>query len=187
MPCNTSEKCPACRLVFPRAEAGAGGEIGLAPERLVAINAGEEAALGPHAAAEALPAAHERLQVNERGEYRHLGYLLDLGGARIYHSGDCVEYAGLADALRERGVQVALLPVNGRDEYRAARGILGNFTFDEAVSLCERAGIDVMIAHHWGMFAFNTVDPAELRAAVAALRSPVRVLLPSVETALVIA
>jgi hypothetical protein len=52
------------------------------------------------------------------------------------------------------------LPVNGRDNFRKSQGIPGNFTLDEAVRLCVEAEIPAMIAHHYGMFEFNTV-PAE--------------------------
>jgi hypothetical protein len=36
-------------------------------------------------------------------------------------------------------------------------------TFDEARNLCQTAGISAMIPHHFGMFAFNTLEPVELQ------------------------
>jgi len=110
----------------------------------------------------AIASAHEQLQCDEQGDHHFLGYVVRLPGATIYHSGDCVPYAGLADALARERIDLALLPVNGRDELRRSQGILGNFCFPEAVSLCREAGIDAMIACHYGMFDFNTVDPAWL-------------------------
>ena len=50
-----------------------------------------------------------------------------------------------------------LLPVNGRDNFRERQGIPGNFTLEEAIQLCSEAQISTMIAHHYGMFEFNTV------------------------------
>ena len=37
--------------------------------------------------------------------------------------------------------------------------------------LCLAAGIGAMIPHHWGMFAFNSADPTELRRQIASLDS----------------
>ncbi len=47
-------------------------------------------------------------------------------------SGDCVPYAGLDVALAKRRIDIALLPVNGRDDFRRSHGVPGNFTVDEA-------------------------------------------------------
>jgi L-ascorbate metabolism protein UlaG (beta-lactamase superfamily) len=59
---------------------------------------------------------------------------------------------------------VALLPINGRDEFRLARGVPGNFTVEEAVALCKEAGIAHLIGHHWGMFDFNTIEKSAAEA-----------------------
>jgi L-ascorbate metabolism protein UlaG (beta-lactamase superfamily) len=177
--------CPCCRFVIPRAEREHAVGIGLEPERLICMNAGEKANLGPLTVA-AVPAAHEEVVLTAAGEYHHLGYVLMFDDLRLYHSGDCVPTPGLAETLEYMSIDVALLPVNGRDEYRASRGIAGNFTFDEAVELCRQAGIPAMVAHHWGMFGFNTVDPDALREAVARTESPPDVYLPDVEAALAV-
>lgn len=52
--------------------------------------------------------------------------------------------------------------VNGRDEVRKTASIPGNFTLDEAVQLCARAAIPHLVAHHYGLFAFNTIAAAEI-------------------------
>ena len=75
--------------------------------------------------------------------------------------------AGLDEELAACGVDVALLPVNGRDQQRRAHGILGNFTFDEATALCIRCKISAMIACHFGMFDFNTVAESWLDEQIA--------------------
>lgn len=79
-------------------------------------------------------------------------------------------WAGQVERLRDLAVDVALLPVNGRDAHRLAHGVPGNFTFAEAVALCAGAGIRTLVPHHWGMFDFNTVDPAGFDFALAARR-----------------
>ncbi len=108
----------------------------------------------------ALPSAHEELAKDAEGNNLCLGYLIDTGRTRIYHSGDCVPYPGLAGRLRELDVDIALLPINGRDEYRSRNGVPGNFTVAEAIGLCREAGIPELLCHHFGLFDFNTVPPA---------------------------
>lgn len=108
----------------------------------------------------AIPSAHEELDITDEGS-AFLGYVIDVGDERIYHSGDCVPYPDLSQRLAALDPTLALLPVNGRDEFRLANGVPGNFTLDEALAVCTAVGIPTMIAHHWGMFSFNTV-PREL-------------------------
>jgi L-ascorbate metabolism protein UlaG (beta-lactamase superfamily) len=153
---------PECRFVVPRADRATALARGVPAQRLVSVNAGDRLQLAPDLALRVLPAAHEQLQTDEQGDHRFLGYVLYLGSTAIYHSGDCVPFAGLDEELAACGVHVALLPVNGRDQQRSAHGILGNFTFDEATALCIRCKISAMIACHFGMFDFNTVDASWL-------------------------
>src|SRR5687768_13834940 len=66
------------------------------------------------------------------GPTPHVGYVIRLGGLTIYHAGDTIASAGLIDVLGEASVDVALLPINGRDYFREANGILGNLDAAEA-------------------------------------------------------
>jgi L-ascorbate metabolism protein UlaG (beta-lactamase superfamily) len=175
---------PACRFVVPKAERQAALDRGCPEPSLVLLDAGDRVALADGVSVEAIPAAHEELTVNDRGEQVHLGYILRIGPFTLYHSGDCAPYVGLAERVAAAAPDLALLPVNGRDAARLSKGILGNFTFEEAVALCRQAGVPVMVAHHWGMFRNNTVDPAELRKQIAGLDAAVRVYLPDEKNAL---
>lgn len=176
---------PACRVVLPAAERDFAVGLGLSADRLVPIDAGEQIDLSPIARLTAIAAAHEELTRDVRGQHCYLGYALAVADVTVYHSGDCCPYRGLAERLAGMRIAVALLPVNGRDEVRRSRNILGNFTFNEAVDLCRRAGIGTLTPHHFGMFAFNTVDPAELSRAAASVRD-VRICIPCVERELVL-
>jgi L-ascorbate metabolism protein UlaG (beta-lactamase superfamily) len=160
-----------CLFVVPRAEEVYARSIGVPAERVRGMAAGELVPLCGDCGVRALPAAHESLSVNDRGEHHHLGYVLSLGALRIYHSGDCVPYDGLAQALRSLGVHMALLPVNGRSERLSAKGFAGNFNFEEAVGLCRDAEIPWLICHHVGMFAFNTVSRQVLERKASALQT----------------
>ncbi len=159
-----SARHPGCRFVLPASEQRHAEALGLDPARLVAADAGQ--ALRPMAALDLvlspIPAAHERLEQDDLGRHRFLGYGMETSGLRLYHSGDCVPYPGLAEMVRGLAADLALLPVNGRDAERAAAGVPGNFTLDEAVALCEAAAVPLLVPHHWGLFAFNTADPAAI-------------------------
>lgn len=148
-------------FVGPRAEARKALDRGAILERSLFVSGFEEIR-EPGLSVEALPSAHEELEADRYGNDRALGYVLEVGGARIYHSGDCVPYDGLESLLKERDIDIALLPVNGRDAERTRNGIPGNFTAEEALALAETAGIPHLVVHHFGMFAFNTVDRKEL-------------------------
>ncbi len=125
---------------------------------------------------EAIHSAHEQRALNDRGEDEFLGYVVRAGGVTLYHSGDCVPHEGLVERLAGRGIDLALLPINGRDQARRSTGIPGNFTLEEAVDLCEQARIPSLLCHHYGMFDFNTTDPVAARAGLAGLRTAVTVL-----------
>lgn len=169
---------PRCRFVVPRAAVHTAADRGAGGNRSIAINAGEEVLLAPGLRLHALASAHEELQTDEQGNHHFLGYVLGFGDTVLYHSGDCVPYPGLAQALAAQKVQWAILPVNGRDPFRREHGILGNFTFAEAVTLCAEAGIGAMIACHFGMFDFNTVDEDWLDRQIADTRAKLHCVRP---------
>ncbi|GAA2372915.1 MBL fold metallo-hydrolase [Streptomyces cuspidosporus] len=151
------------RFIVPRAERARALERGVPATRLTGTNAGERVELDGDITVEPVPAAHEHLEHDANGDHRFLGYVLTIGGLRVYHSGDCVPYEGQPELLRALGADLALLPVNGRDAYRTDNGVPGNFTVREAAELCEAAGIPHLLCHHFGLFDFNTVDPDHAR------------------------
>ncbi|MGI4797076.1 MAG: MBL fold metallo-hydrolase, partial [Janthinobacterium lividum] len=152
---------PGCRFVVPAAELAFAESVGLPFDRLLPAEAGLrlKPLPGLDLTLDPLPAAHERLEQDREGRHHFMGYVISVHGLRFYHSGDCVPYTGLAEAVRALAPELALLPVNGRDAARAGNGVPGNFTLDEAMGLCDAAGIPALIPHHFNMFAFNTVDP----------------------------
>lgn len=166
-------------FVAPRARRAVALERNVPAARLVAVDAGETVEVGD-AAVTAVPAAHEELTLDDDGAHVFLGYVIELDGLRIYHSGDCVPYPGQAELVAGLGVDVALLPVNGRDAHRLANGVPGNFTVDEAVRLCHDAGVPALVCHHFGLFDFNTVDPTALTERLGAIAGALRWSVPAV-------
>lgn len=157
--------------------------IELDTRRTTCVNAGQSVSLDKSVRLHPIPSAHEELQVNSKGEHYFLGYVLQLGDIRIYHSGDCIPYDGIQNQLKNLKPDIALLPVNGRDDYRFSHNIPGNFHFEEALQLCRQTGIPYMIPHHFGMFEFNTVSLTDLKLKLEMSPYPVRILLPQMNEA----
>lgn len=163
-----ASKCPASRFIVPTASQEHLSNLGVSDKQILGINAAEKMLLSSVCSVEAIPSAHEALEKNDRGEYRYLGYIIRFGSIVLYHSGDTIPYLGLAERVSRHQVALALLPINGR-----GKGVPGNFTFDEAVQLCQVADIPYLIPHHFGMFAFNTVDRKFIEASVKQVTFPV--------------
>ena len=111
--------------------------------------------------------------------FRFLGFVFQGGGVSIYHAGDTIPYDGLAARLRELRVDVALLPINGRDARREALDIVGNLDAGEAAELAIDADVDAVVPMHYDMFAENPGDPALLVSAVQRLGGEVTVVVPA--------
>ncbi|OJF97673.1 hypothetical protein AX760_16445 [Pararhizobium antarcticum] len=152
-------RLPHLKFVVPAASGPlALQRLGVAADRLIEVDAGESMHL-PAFRLQVMRAAHESVEQDEQGRHRFLGYGLDFGTLRIFHSGDTIPFEGQDDEIMAFAPDLALLPVNGRSEALKSAGFAGNLTLAEATSLCKRCGIAVMIAHHYGMFAFNTIEP----------------------------
>ncbi len=143
--------------------------MGLPRDRLVGLDSGQEAERAGFQV-RAIPSAHEGLDTDEQGRHLFLGYIIESEGMRLYHSGDSLAYAGLAEQLGPDRFDVLFLPINGRDP---ARGVPGNMTADEAVDLAAQVGPRFVVPHHYDMFTFNTVpvDVFANEASPAACRS----------------
>jgi L-ascorbate 6-phosphate lactonase len=113
------------------------------------------------------------------GLYRFLGYVFDLGGVRVYHAGDTIPYDGLEERLSELRVDVALLPINGRDAQREEQGIVGNLNEEEAANLAAAVGVDLLVPMHYDMFAANPGSPELLVELVTKEHPELQVLIPS--------
>lgn len=92
------------------------------------------------------------------GRPRFVGYVLG-GERRVYHAGDTIVTNEVRLALEPLGIAIALLPINGRDPEREARGIVGNMNASEAVDLALAIGARQLVPIHWDGFAGNTVPP----------------------------
>ena len=98
---------------------------------------------------------------------------MQVGTWTIYHSGDCVPYDGLAERLKHWKIDLALLPINGRDP---ARGVAGNFDGEEAIALAKEISAGLVIPCHYEMFEFNTVTTDKFTLVAKEANQPYRVL-----------
>jgi L-ascorbate 6-phosphate lactonase len=153
-------------------------ELGLPPERIIGAHPDEPIERhGVHI--HPVPARHG-INVSDaytfgqelphsHGRVRYLGYVVELGGVRVYHSGDCTPYVGQADRLRALHPHIALLPINGRDFFRELEhNLVGNMDFREAARLASDMGVELLVPMHWEMFAGNRGFPGDLVTYVAA-------------------
>lgn len=154
---------PALRFVVPAASlAEAAQRCGVGQDRLIGVEARQVVEPLPGLLLRAVVSAHESPAPNADGLHEWLGYVIDVAGVRLYHSGDCVPYDGLEGIVRDLAPDIAMLPVNGRDSARSQGGVPGNFSLDEALALCHSAQVPAMVAHHYGLFDFNTVAPSTI-------------------------
>lgn len=120
-----------------------------------------------------IASAHEALERDEHGRAKYLGYVLQFGGWTIYHSGDTVRYEGMSEKLLPFGIDVALLPVNGR---APERRVPGNLFGREAAQLARDIEAKLVIPCHFDMFEFNTASPDEFIHQCRKLGQPFKVL-----------
>ena len=175
---------PGCRFIVPAADVDHAVSLGLPADRLLPIDAGETRSPVDGITLTAVPAAHETLDRDDAGRCRFLGYVVETAGLALYHSGDTVVHLDLPATLRRQGVDLALLPVNGRDAFRAARGVPGNMSAAEAIALCRTVGIPLLVPCHFGLFSFNTASEGDMGL----LRNCImpRTLVPDVHTHLIL-
>lgn len=164
---------PSVDLVIPEANRQLVAECLECPEDFplglddgVSVNLGEIAITG-------IAAAHEELERDDEDRCRYLGYVIRIGPWTIYHAGDSLVYEGLAAKLQTSAVDLAILPINGRDP---ARGVAGNMTGVEAASLAYSLDARLAVPCHFEMFEFNTVSPLEFEQECRRLRQSFRVL-----------
>lgn len=148
---------PKAMLAIPEAIRAHAMGLGLDEARLIGLDAGSEVSRGG-ARVRAIPSAHEGFDRDAEGRHPYLGFVIEVGGLRMYHSGDSLAYDGLAETLAAERFDVLFLPINGRDP---ARGVPGNMSAAEAVDLAARVKPRYVVPHHYDMFTFNTVPVAE--------------------------
>jgi L-ascorbate metabolism protein UlaG (beta-lactamase superfamily) len=102
-----------------------------------------------------IPAKHNEIERDENGNCRFMGYVIEFGEYKIYHSGDTLWFTEMVSLLKPFAINVALLPDNGNEP---ARKVPGNLNCREAAELAKAINAQYVIPCHYDMFTFNTAD-----------------------------
>lgn len=132
-------------------------DYGVPAERVRGVRADEPFCLAD-ITVRPIPAAHETRRLDDSGNDFDLGFVVTLPEATLYHAGDCCLYDGLTDRLPP--LDIALLPINGRDYFRTSADIIGNMDYREAVLLAKTVGVELLVPMHYDLYPNNDVNPA---------------------------
>ncbi|HAU39087.1 MAG TPA: MBL fold metallo-hydrolase [Phycisphaerales bacterium] len=134
-------------------------EVGLSDARVLGVDEGVTVREGG-VSVTAVPAAHEFLDADPATSlHPYVGFVLEAGGFRLYHAGDTCLYEGIHARLRQWPLNLAMLPINGRDARRLERNCIGNMTYQEAADLAGSIAPGLTVPAHFEMFAGNSEDP----------------------------
>ena len=160
---------PAAVFVVPAPIVDMVSEVGVPPDRVVGVQPGDRLDLAG-IAIHPVPARHgvtmdDAYGFGEElsgGLVRFLGYVVEAGGVRLYHAGDTIHYAGMEARLADMRIDLAMLPINGRDPERESRDIVGNLNEREAAWLAREIRADLLVPMHYDLFARNRGYPSLL-------------------------
>lgn len=159
---------PAANIDFARDRLGPEAAITLKP-----LSVGSPVDLSPFKF-HAIPAAHNKITTDEDGYNLYLGFVVEFGNFRVYHSGDTLWHDGLVSALKQfPKIDLAFLPINGN---KPERKVAGNLNGTEAAALARAVNARLVVPHHFEMFEFNSAAPDEFEAACQRLSQPFKTL-----------
>ena len=168
-------KNPDARLILPHAIAKHADSFGLDSSRFIPTNGDDTLELDA-LTVHVLPSAHENFDYDHTVGYPYVGFVFEVDGVTLYHSGDTVVYEGLAERLAKFNLDIAFLPINGTDERRRKLKVPPNMNGDEALALAAQIGNPLIIPHHYDMFTLNTADVNVFAQAAQAANHPHQVL-----------
>ena len=131
---------------------------GIEEKRIVPMSVGEHIEI---AGCKITPikAMHEAFDYTDEYGYPYLQYIVEVDGMVIYHSGDTLLYNGMQTELEQWNIDIAFVPINGRDSIRYRRNCMGCMTWQEAADLCGSLKPRMVCPGHWDMFADNSENP----------------------------
>lgn len=110
---------------------------------------------------EAIPAKHEQFDKDEIMGYPYLSYIIKIEDIILVHAGDTIPYIGQIDKFKSYEIDLAFVPINGRDKFRRELGFEGNFNSVEAIEFAYGIGAGLTVPMHYNMFSINTGDVDE--------------------------
>jgi L-ascorbate metabolism protein UlaG (beta-lactamase superfamily) len=171
--------CPLMRvnqglqLVVPEANRQfVSQRLGCDPQWPLGLIDGQEVRAGGYTV-HGIASAHDEVARDDQGRPLYMGYVIEFGPYRVYHSGDTLWHADLVSQLSGFAIDLALLPINGR---LPRRRVAGNLWGQEAAALANDIGARTVVPCHFDMFTFNTETPAAFIEKCQQLGQPYRVL-----------
>lgn len=122
-----------------------------------------------------IPAKHNEIERDEKGNCKFMGYVIESGKWKIYHSGDTLWFDDMVEILKPFAVDLAILPINSNDP---GRGVAGNLNCKEAAELGKAIHAGYVIPCHYNMFTFNTADVNDFIEEAKQINQTVKILQP---------
>lgn len=155
-------RSPRAAFIVPECARDTMRGFGIADERIHTLRGDDELSLSG-IRVYAVPAKHEQFDQHPRKGYPYLSYIIDIGGITVFHAGDTIPYEGQVERIRKHKIDLAFLPINGRDQFRHRLGLEGNLTCEESVRLALDIQAGLIIPMHYDIFTLNTADVNEFR------------------------
>lgn len=133
--------------------------LGVKPEAVIAVDYRGLNQIDDGFSINAAPAAHPEPDFDPQKVWA-LSYQINYHGKSVFFAGDTTVYPQLTDWLISKRFDLLLLPANGRDPVMEKNGIVGNMNLEEGMLLSVMLDVP-LLGTHFGMFAFNTIDPHE--------------------------
>ena len=111
----------------------------------------------------AIPAKHEEFDYDQEKGYPYLSYIIVIDGMNLFHAGDTIPYDGQVEKVKKHRIDLAFVPINGRDDFRHHLQFEGNFNCEEAVEFACGINAGLTVPMHYDMFMLNTADVSEFR------------------------
>ena len=148
---------PNTKFVIPAPCVNTVAEYGIKRESIIPAVAFEEIEIDGFKIIP-VPSAHEELHTDENGNYFEVGYIIQSNDQTFFHAGDMCIYDGLIESLKKFDINIAFLPINGRDYFRNNADIIGNFNCEEAVLLAKEIGAKILVPMHHDLYEVNCVS-----------------------------
>jgi L-ascorbate metabolism protein UlaG (beta-lactamase superfamily) len=169
---------PQARLVLPARQVASAEQMGIARERQISTTGDETLHLDGGLTVHVLPSAHPEIDRDDATGHAYVGFVFEIDGLRLYHSGDTVLYDGLAERLAGLDPDIAFLPINGARLKGGEPVVAPNMHAADAVGLAKRLDTRLLVPHHYDMFTFNTADVGAFADLARAAGQPYTVLRP---------
>jgi len=153
---------PEARFVVPRVAKQTLLGFGIKGDRIRTLQ-GNDSLIVSGVKIWAIPAKHEAFDHDPQKGFPYLSYVIKMGGITVFHAGDTIPYEGQVDNVRKHKIDLAFVPINGRDEFRHKLNFEGNFNCREAVEFALAINAKLTVPMHYDMFTLNTADVGEFR------------------------